>query len=51
MDSKAPFFDGTYWDYCLHVAPDCFHVFPDGMVDTVSSGKTATAPLIDSGLF
>lgn len=33
MDSKAPFFDGTYWDYCLHIAPDCFHVFPDEMVD------------------
>ncbi len=33
MEGATPFFDGTYWDYCIRTAPDCFHVFPDGSVD------------------
>ncbi len=33
MESTVPFFDGTYWEYCTHIMPDCFHVFPGGMVD------------------
>lgn len=30
---KRPFFDGTYWEYCIRTAPDCFHIFPNGTVD------------------
>lgn len=30
---KGPFFDGTYWEYCVRFAQDCFHIFPDGAVD------------------
>lgn len=26
-------FDGTYWDFCIRTAPDCFHIFPDREVD------------------
>lgn len=29
---STPFFDGTYWDYCTQIAPDCLNAFPDGAV-------------------
>lgn len=33
VENTVPFFDGTCWECCTHIVPDCFHVFPDGMVD------------------
>lgn len=33
MKKEPPFFDGTYWDFCIRTAPDCFHIFQDGAAD------------------
>lgn len=32
-EKAMPFFDGSYWDYCIRTASDCFYIFSDGAVD------------------